>query len=275
MKLASVVVCYYPNEELMENIDSYSFGSDILYIWDNTPGGSDIVKMIPSNSHTQVLNFGGDNKGLAFAYNRAMELAKEQGCSHLMTMDQDSRFEHFDRFLETISSNTNHVYGMFCPPINNPDLEHHVEVPHAAQSGCVFDMKMMGELGGFREDFFIGMVDVEMQLKAVQAGYKILCVSGCNLVHHIGSEREVKFIGHKVGVSDYGPLRHYYDSRNRILMWHEFPDDYSFSGKMKHYLNRIKTMLKIALFEDAKWVKIKAIIKGTYYGIVNKAKPYK
>ncbi|MCR5645462.1 MAG: hypothetical protein K6F96_03585 [Bacteroidales bacterium] len=274
MKLATVVVCYHPSPELLENITSYSDGSALLFIWDNTPGGSEMMKSIPLRAHWRLLNMGGENQGLAFAYNRAMEMAKKEGCTHVMTMDQDSRFEHFDRFLAAVSAVTDPSYGMFCPPLNQPDCQQNKEVPHAAQSGCVFDMQMIDRIGGFREDFFIGMVDVEMQLRASRAGYKILCVAGCNLVHHIGSERKVKVMGHQSGVSDYSPLRHYYDSRNRILMWREFPDDFSFGGKMKHFLNRMKTMLKIVLFEDAKWKKIKAIIRGTYNGLANKVKPY-
>lgn len=274
MKLATVVVCYYPNEDLIENIGSFLDLSDFLYIWDNTPGGSEIVNSIPTEQNVRKLNIGGGNEGLAFAYNRAIEMAKNEGCTHLMTMDQDSRFEHFEHFVSTIANHETQGIGMFCPPINNPDFEQNMEVPHAAQSGCVFALEMIDKIGLFREDFFIGMVDVEMQLKAARAGYRILCVAGCNLVHHIGSERQVKFLGNGVGVSDYNPLRHYYDSRNRILMWHEFPDDYSFKGKMKHYLNRMKTVGKIALFENGKWKKISAIVKGTYYGLLNKPVPY-
>lgn len=274
MKLATVVVCYYPKEDLLENINSYRSLSDILYVWDNTPSGSDIVRAIPEETPFRVLNSGGENHGLSYAYNRAIELAQKEGCTHIMTMDQDSCFEHFDQFVKAVASCEDRVYGVFCPPINNPELEHDTEVPHAAQSGCVFDLRMVDEIGGFREDFFIGMVDVEMQLKAARAGYKMLCVAGCNLVHHVGSGREVKFLGHKVVVSDYNPLRHYYDSRNRILMWHEFPDDYTFGGKLKHYLNRLKTMAKIVLFEDKKWPKTKAIIQGTYFGMIDRAKPF-
>lgn len=273
-KLATVVVCYYPNDDLAGNISSYFRPLDRLYVWDNTPGGSDVVKSIAQFENVILLNVGGKNEGLSFAYNKAIEKAEQEDCTHIMTMDQDSRFEHFDRFVDGVSSKKNQGFGMFCPPINNPSVLNDMEVPCAAQSGCVFDLQMIEKIGGFREDFFIGMVDVEMQLRAVQNGYKMLCVGGCNLVHQIGSGRVVELLGYKIGVSDYGPLRHYYDSRNRILMWKEFPDDYNAKGKMKHLLGRFKVMVKVLLFENNKLKKVFAIIRGTWNGIFNRLKPY-
>ena len=267
LKLATVVVCWYPNEDLINNIASYSKGTDYLFVWDNTPGGSPIVSSI---KNAVILNYGNKNMGLAYAYNRTIEIAKQQGASHIMTMDQDSRFENFDLFREKLSFYPNH---MVCPPINN-HFDGNKYVFHAAQSGCVFPLEIIAKIGGFREDFFIGMVDVEMQLKAQEVGYKIVQVGGCSLIHHIGSERKVKLLGHPISVSDYSPLRHYYDSRNRILMWKEFPSDYSIKGKIKHLLGRIKVIIKILLFEDNKVSKSLAIIRGTWNGIFNRIKPF-
>ena len=267
IKLAIVVVCWYPNDELLLNIASYSTESDCLIIWDNTPGGSSIVD---STDRAIVLNHGKQNMGLAYAYNRAIELAEQHGATHIMTMDQDSRFENYTHFRHRIDF---YPDSMVCPPINAPLSVDRV-VPWAAQSGCVFPLDMIRQVGHFREDFFIGMVDVEMQLKAKESGFKIIQVGDCRLLHHVGSERRVSFLGHQISVSDYTPLRHYYDSRNRILMWKEFPNDYGFKGKIKHLLGRIKVLVKIWLFETDKVSKSFAIIRGTLNGFFNRVKPY-
>ena len=265
--LATVVVCYFPDSTLLENIATYSSGSDYLFIWDNTPGGSAIVNSI---TDAIVLNYGKENMGLAFAYNRTIELAKQKGATHIMTMDQDSKFENFALFRNCLESFPN---DMICPPINS-QLVGNRYVTHAAQSGCVFPLEMIDQVGTFREEFFIGMVDVEMQLKATEAGYRIIQVGGCSLIHHVGSERKVSFLGHSISVSDYSPLRHYYDSRNRILMWREFPNDFSFRGKIKHLTGRIKVLVKILLFEDNKLYKTFSILRGTWNGLFNRIKPY-
>ena len=267
IKLATVVVCWYPDDELLLNIASYSDGTDYLYVWDNTPNGSPLVDSI---NDATVLNHGKQNMGLAYAYNRAIELAEQQGATHIMTMDQDSRFENFALFRDRIEL---HPEEMVCPPINVP-IRDDIVVSYAAQSGCVFPLSMIRQVGGFREDFFIGMVDVEMQLKAQEAGYNMIQIGGCRLIHHVGSERKVHLGRHEISVSDYSPLRHYYDSRNRILMWREFPDDYSRKGKIKHLIGRLKVLTKICLFENDKISKSTAIIRGTWNGLFNRVKPY-
>ena len=272
MILAAAVICYHPDQEVLDNIASYASGVDYLYVWDNTPGGSDLLKAYNAGI---VLHNMHRNMGLPYAFNRIIELCKEKRVTHLMTMDQDSRFEHFDAFRNEIEiQEKSGGKFMYCPPLNVIWESENRVIHDAAQSGCVHSMRMIEEVGPFREDFFISMVDVEMQLRGVAAGYTILQIGGCNLIHRIGSCRQVSFLGHRVQVSDYSPLRCYYDSRNRILMWHEFPDDMCFSDKVRHLVGRIKVMTKILLFEDKKAPKIGAIIRGTWYGIWNKAVPF-
>lgn len=281
MKLATVVVLYHPDVSVADNIASYAQLSDFLYVWDNTPGRSSEAFYAELNNRKEVANHPSvkylhceqKNMGLAYAYNRAIEEAEKAGATHLMTMDQDSRFERFEIFLEKIAHNEDGKIGVFAPPIDT-EYDHDVQVTNAAQSGCVFVMAMIRQIGMFREDFFIGMVDAEMLLKAACAGYKIVQIAGCHLSHHVGSERTVSFLGKTIQVSDYGPQRHYYDSRNRILMWREFPGDYNWKGKLGHYWGRLKVMAKILLFEKNKWKKIFAIVRGTWNGLFNRVRPY-
>lgn len=268
LKLATVVVCWYPGDDLLLNIASYSLGTDFLYVWDNTPGGSALVDSIKD---AVILNRGKQNMGLAFAYNRAIELAEQQGATHIMTMDQDSRFDNFAYFRHSLELHPN---DMICPSLNSSRVTDDKIVSYAAQSGCVFPLEMIKQVGVFREDFFIGMVDVEMQIKAQEAGFSILQIGGCSLTHHVGSGRRVYLFKHPIAVSDYTPLRHYYDSRNRVLMWKEFPFDYDLRHKIKHILGRIKLIIKVCLFEDCKISKTKAIVRGTINGFLNRLEPF-
>lgn len=274
MQLATVVVCFFPDDTLKENVLSYIDDNNKVYLWDNTPRGSAVIDSLCGISTLVKANVCGENKGLPYAYNRIIEKIMDEGYTHIMTMDQDSRFENFQGFIEGINSISDKSVGMYAPPINSSEVLENKMVSHAAQSGCVFNLEMIREIGMFREDFFIGMVDVEMQLRAQEAGYKIMQMGGCNLVHHIGAERHVVFCGKSIQVSDYGPLRHYYDSRNRILMWHEFPKDYSLKGKVVHFMGRLKVIMKIALFEKNKAKKISAIVRGTWNGVFNRIVPY-
>lgn len=271
MKLATVVVAYHPTAKVLENIASYAAASDELYVWDNTPGGSPLLAGLATGI---VLHHEHANMGLGYAYNRAMEHALEAGCTHLMTMDQDSRFEDFANYRRQVAECTDEKIAIFTPPVNH-DIDspgYRYRIP--CQSGSIFPLQILKSIGGFREDLFIGMVDAEISLKASERGYKIYQVVGCNLAHEIGSGRKVKRFGKTVEVSDYSPLRHYYDSRNRILLWHEFPYDADRRFKRQMLANRMKTVVKIALFESHKYAKIKAIVRGICNGLRNRAIPY-
>lgn len=272
MTLAAVVICFNPADEVLNNISSYADGVDYLYIWDNTPGGAAILENLPFG---ELHHYEHRNMGLPFAFNRIIEICRQKGVTHLMTMDQDSRFEGFESFRHRIESlDGQRDKLLFCPPLNSPGLTVDEELHDAAQSGCVHPIQLFDEVGLFREDFFISMVDVEMQMKAKEAGYRIMQIASCNLIHQIGSGRKVHFLGKNIKVSDYPPLRCYYDSRNRILMWYEFPDDMCTKDKIRHLTGRLKVMVKIGLFEDNKRKKIAAIIRGTWNGMRNKAIPY-
>lgn len=272
MKLLAVVVLYHPEPEVERNILSYSNGCDMVVLWDNTPKGAGFIPRIPN---ALILNDNHRNMGLGYAYNRAVQIAKENGCTHIMTMDQDSCFENFSGYREWIESMNYQGISSVAINRNGPDGEECTVINDSAQSGSVFPLTLLEEIGLFREDFFIGMVDAEMCLRAQEHDYRTLQYNRANLVHHIGSERIVRLFGRATQVSDYIPLRHYYDSRNRILMWHEFPYDCSLRDKCRHLLGRVKVIFKILAFEDNKWAKVQAIVSGTCYGLLNRAKPYK
>ena len=274
-KLATVVVCFHPGQDLKQNIMSYSQISDVLILWNNTPNNESFLRDLSEMQYITVMK-SNKNEGLAFPYNRAYELAVSLGCTHIMTMDQDSCFENAHEYRKYIEEKVNEGYmGRFAPVINStirPGIFRFI--PYAVQSGCVFPCSMIGIVGPFREDFFISMVDVEMQLRAGQFGYTIMEVCGVNMRHQIGSNRQIELLGKMVSPNDYGPMRNYYDSRNRILMWHEFPDDYNLGAKIAFLFGRLKQCLKIFLIGENKWQRISAIIRGTWNGLTNQVIPY-
>ena len=274
MKLATVTIAYNPDiAELQQNLASYAALSDIFILWDNSEKPMDFSS-IRVTYPDAVIHQDGINQGLPQVYNWAIKYAKEHNCTHLMTMDQDSCFEGFDDYRRHVEAKQ--YTGICSCAINReqPTEEEWTPINDSAQSGSIFPLAMIDEIGPFRDDLFISMVDAEMCLRAQEHNYRTIQYNKANLIHHIGSERSVCFMGHQTFVSDYNPLRHYYDSRNRILMWHEFPYDIGTIGKAKHFMGRLKVMIKILLFENHKCKKIKAILLGTWYGLINKPKPF-
>lgn len=274
MKLATITIAYNPNiDELRQNIASYAGLSDVFILWDNSEKPLDLSNIKADFPHT-IIHQDGINHGLPHAYNWAIDYAVEHNCTHLMTMDQDSQFERFNEYYQWVATKGHNGISSCAINQTQPTQEECTLINDSAQSSSIFPLSMIKEIGPFREDLFISMVDAEMCLRAQEHNYRTLQYNKANLIHHIGGERSVCFMGHHTYVSDYNPLRHYYDSRNRILMWHEFPYDIGTAGKAKHYMGRLKVMTKILLFENRKCEKIKAILLGTWYGLINKPKPF-
>ena len=273
MKLLAVVVAYHPDvNDFVRNVNSYVNDVDLLLIWNNSPKDSDLSSLFGDKSKVRVMDEG-RNCGLPYAYNRAIEVAEREGYTHVMTMDQDSCFSCFSEYRQQMEAlGTDDMTTL--PMEYETPISCITEVPHCAQSACVHSMNMIRKVGPFREDFFIGMVDVEMQLRAKENGYKIYKLPVSPMEHHIGSGRTESVAGKVVHLGDYGPLRHYYDSRNRILMWREFPYDYNFKGKARHLFGRFKVCVKILVFEKNKWAKISAIVRGTWNGLFNRIVPF-
>lgn len=274
MKLASIIVTYHPNVSVViNNITAFANNIDLLLVWDNSEQSIDLkpIKDLFPNAN---IHHDGRNQGLPIAYNWAIKVALEHGCSHLMTMDQDSTFVNFYNYRLQLNHFKDPCTGIFTCPVNNDISHSEYRKTTVCQSGSVYSLNMIQSIGGFREDLFIGMVDAEMSLRAMEKGYRIYQIADCNLIQHIGSGRKVTFLGKIISVSDYSPLRHYYDSRNRILLWYEFPYDYSVKGKINHLISRIKVIIKIMLFESNKWNKTHAIIRGTWYGLLNRTIPF-
>ena len=275
MKLATIVIAYNPNlDELRQNIASYAGLSDIFILWDNSEKPFDLSN-IKADYPNAVIHQDGINYGLPRAYNWAIEYAEEHGCTHLMTMDQDSRFERFHDYYQWVAKKGHDGISSCAINQDQPAKEEYTIINDSTQSSSIFPLSMIKELGPFREDLFISMVDAEMCLRAQEKGYKTLQYNGSNLIHHIGSGRKIHILNRTVTVSDYNALRHYYDSRNRILMWHEFPYDMRTRNKIKHLLGRLKIIAKVFFFETDKKDKIRAIIIGTWYGLCNKTVPYR
>ena len=115
MKLAVVVVAYHAQPDaVLENIKTYGDYADPLILWDNTErcdnDWSSLRKVYPEVIVCQY----GENIGLASAYNAAAKLASQRGCTHLMTMDQDSAFVNVDEYIKQIPPPKQRIWNNWC-----------------------------------------------------------------------------------------------------------------------------------------------------------------
>lgn len=270
MKLASITVLYNSSVNgILPNLCSYADGVDLLILWDNSPKPIDlraIVKRWPK----VLLKQEGKNVGLGEAYNQAIKIARQYGCTHLMTMDQDTSFLDFSKFRYWAENQPDNILHCQVGGYHNTDNETEI-MSVWCQSATIFPLAMLDKIGFFRADYFIGMVDAEMGLRAARGGYYVVQYNGTNATHNLSKPVTRKLFGHAVYLYNYPPFRHYYESRNRILIAKEYQEDFDRQYIWRFLINRIRLIVKVAIFEKSSLKKIIAILSGIYNGLNNKA----
>lgn len=278
MKIAGVVVLYNPDKNVRKNIDSYIDDLDMLYVVDNSPEPNDNSKYYKGKKIKYISNHG--NKGIAYALNVGAKEAIKEKSEWLLTMDQDSSFKDdslskmigFLKELKTnniMSSALNLKYdnlgvisALQRTRLNKDEKLKGIDYPLVVMtSGNIINLDAYKKVGGFKDWLFIDAVDFEFCLNIKKHKYDIIQYNEAELNHNLGYINEYNFLGKTVYVTNHSAIRRYYITRNRHYLYDLYNED--FLDYCSIELGRTKKeLLKIILFEDNKWNKIKAIYKG-------------
>ncbi|MEL1252631.1 hypothetical protein AAEO57_02485 [Flavobacterium sp. DGU38] len=275
MKLAAIVIVYYPNiEDLKINIFSFIEDIDKLIIWDNTPAKdqSHFNLDFPEIRNKTLVFTTGKNEFIAYPLNEAINWCLENGYNYLLSMDQDSLFENgsFRRYVNKIKLNQDFKIAIFGVNPNGQFLtrESFLETNWFITSGSIYDVSIIKKIGGFREDYQIDCVDNEICYKVITNGYKVVVDTHCKMNQIYGSPLKSKY---GFTTSGYSPFRTYSILCNHILLWREYPNMLDRNLKrtiLKDYL--IYRFVKIILAEDKKKKKLLALFNGLIDGLKGK-----
>jgi rhamnosyltransferase len=273
-RLSAVVFIYYPEiDKLILSIRLFINHVDKLLIWENTPEGeaTNYMTYLEEYKSRIILMGTRKNEGIAYALNRCVEWSLNNRYTHMLAMDQDSLWDNFEFFKNKIQKYDNDSgIGIFAPVIYEQHKSNFPEITFvndAITSGSVYKLKMLKEIGGFREDFFIDAVDLEYCYWAKRNGYKTVVLGDSYLKQNYGNVSEHKFLNKSYLTSNYSAFRLFHIVRNHIFLWKEFPELSGFQKKriLKTYiLNRLKEIL---LFEKDKTRKVYSIFKGIILGV--------
>ena len=275
MKFCAVVVTYYPDvEETAQNILRYIDDIDHLIIWENTPPQERENYRIRLPRYADRISYMGTdrNVGIAHALNRAVEWADRNGCTHLMTMDQDSTWENFPLYKERIAACGESDVAIFAPRICDRKLANLVinTENSVITSGAVSPLAVFREVGLFREDYVIDCVDDEFCYRCRRAGYRIVVFDDTRLHHDMVRKTKLKRL--PVHICNYSAYRLFYILRNRIWLWKSYRD---FLPRTYIRTELVQfagiSIVKIIFFEKSKQSKLKAIMRGIKSGILGNA----
>ena len=291
-RIAAGIVMFNPeNEERVKNsLESILSQVDKAYVFDNSTTANCIA--FPS---TVTYLTEHENKGIAYAMNRIMEMARNDGYDWLITMDQDSIMPDgiIEAYKKHISDND---VGIICPQVidsrrsymevkKEPKEEY---IDFCITSASCTSISAWEKIGRFDEWLFIDLVDNDFCKRMVVSGYKILRMNELVLDQEFGkiipkSERVQKFwnriakvlhndnfgkLGYRKFVS---PMRVYYTCRNIIYVNKKlchygktgYRENYNCSG-YPGFL--IAFVVPSVLRAQKKREVLKAVIKGTKDG---------
>jgi len=174
-----------------------------------------------------------DNAGIARGLNDGLQAAQEANVPWLVTIDQDSRIEpnYVQELLEaaqmrialgeqlgaigaeTIHDASGELAYPTTPGAHGPTTEELI------QTGTLWSVSALIEIGGFDESLGIDAVDAAACLRMREKGYAIALAPGLRIEHSIGSAQMVPFLGRSVMITGHSPQRRTSMMRNRLRLF--------------------------------------------------------
>lgn len=282
MKIYGILVAYNPtHDEVFDAVSRLEKQCDLVIVVNNSDNGK-ILNRMPQH---KLIN-PGENLGIAKAQSIAMEWAFTNGADFVIQMDQDSILEEntvcnlLEAYELAVSKGIN--VGVIGPRhydkvTNELDIPRLItgnsvpgtnfEIVNATISSASIIPKIAFEkAGGMEDGLFIDSVDWEYCWRLKSLGFLTIRVNDVLLGHRVGDGK--KSILGNLEVRVPSPIRHYYHTRNLILLTSRnyVPLYWKFS-------NYIRLILKLLfypfIFEDG-MVRWRFIIKGIRDGFLGK-----
>lgn len=249
-------------------MESYINQVDSLILIDNSDDG-DIRDDVCQDSKIVYYAFG-ENRGIAAALNQGFSIAIKLGYEWVLTFDQDSCAPNgiFDTMYAYLADTNWENIGIVSPLVRffpQYDVKTSLDfkfVNSAISSGSLINVDSYKAVGGFNEELFIDLVDIEFCMRLRLSGYRIVELQSLILEHRLGNSFQVKIFGrHLAFITNHNYIRRYYMTRNALWISQHFRN---LLPKECWRLSRtlFTDMLKILFFESDKKTKLKAFRLG-------------
>lgn len=273
---AGVVLAFRPDETILTNVTRLREQVERVYVVNNSPGDvrtADVLGRLASDEGTVVLDQP-DNVGVAAGFNAGMRQALADGFDYVWIFDQDSTVAEgmleqllgaFAEWPEPVAIAGPALRAEETGFLYDADRGQGIGArPTLISSGALFSREALEQIGLHDERLFIDYVDHDISLRAGAAGFAVVKVFDTILDHRFGASTASTFLGRRIYLSNYSPMRQYYMARNRVVMirrhglggW--FREDLAYATK---------AWIKVLLCERRRGKKIGAAVRGTIDGI--------
>ena len=304
VRTLAVIVSYNPERVALEqSLASLQKQSVDCVIVDNASNNVDDIQAVSdsfSNTQIELLE---KNRGLAYAHNQGIEIAKKNGFSHVLLLDQDSVplpdmvGRLVTAYLQKSSTNKVSAVGArYLNPSNGNDSffvrfgtlkfqrhycqqandggqhsnnERSVEADFLISSGSLISLEALTEIGQMDEDLFIDHVDTEWFLRAKSMDYKAYGVCNALMQHALGEQsHQINLGGRQRNVPQHKPFRYYYIFRNSIALYKR---GYASNLWKWNDLQRLSFIFVLYGFvKPPRLANLSMMLKGIWHGLIGK-----
>lgn len=275
-KIFAGIVLYNPDiERLKENVDNIiNQVSRVILVNNGSENTEEIEQYLDGLGKQKIIYKNlNKNKGIAAALNVIVNKCIDYNVNWVMTLDQDTVcnkdiVQKYRKYLKM-----DNVGQLTCEYIDrnfkNEDEKNKYgirKISWCITSAALLNINAWKKVGGFDERLFIDEVDYDICLSMREKGYYIYQIDFIGFVHEIG-EGKSKKIGNKIIKTwNHSAFRRYYSTRNAMIVARK----HSEINTIRAFLGVLKHIGIILLFENDKWNKFKAGIKGLCVGIGEK-----
>jgi rhamnosyltransferase len=242
--IAAVVVLYHPNLSLLGRLlGSVLQQVGAVIVVDNTPVPSkEFGRFLDGYAHRVTYIPLGENMGIAAAQNAGIRKSLEEGCSHVLLLDQDS-FPPPNMVIELLSAERvliesgkkvaavgpvfiDEKSGEVSTAIRHgwmhvtklrvdTSMTEPIEADYLISSGSLIRAETLTRVGYMLDELFIDWVDIEWGLRARRAGCNSYIVPSTVMRHSIGDDC-VRALGKNINL--HNDVRNYYIVRNSTYL---------------------------------------------------------
>lgn len=279
--IVGLIALYKPQKDEMANIEQYIDDLDYCYLLDDSGENCEEVCRCLMDKYPGKVEYycNPKNIGLVASVNNGFKMAEKHGADWSLVMNPDGTFQTdaIKVFRKYIREHDTGKVGIIAPRFNidrrpREAGQGYVEIKYADMTGCLYNSKILNELGYYDQNTYFYGLDREYCLRVLKNNYKIIECSAAVLNHRPAETYEVKILGKTVlKCGKDNPQRYYYQFRSKYYIYKKYHNFNSwFSGVTK--------LLKVVLFFDNKKEYYKMIKLGIYdakrgfYGNINDRK---
>ena len=281
----AVVVTYHPEDALVDAVRLLAGQVERVVVVDNA-SGEEYEPLLAAVGHqdTCVVIRNCANLGIGAGFNAGIRYALQAGYDWVATFDQDSRIPegYFTALLTSLQACPDaERVALVAPRLRDPVTglagSHggnargalYEEVPVTISSGSLLRCALFAHVGLFDEELFMDYVDHEYCLRLRKAGFILLESTIAVLEHRIGATSRHAILGMSVKVTNHSPLRRYYMTRNRLVLYRKYGARFT-AWAVNDAWCMLKELLGIALFERQRAEKFGMVALGIKHAIAGR-----